>query len=195
MLKGSPGSGGRNAMSYHPLLLPELDANQQYRGNGHGKNGIGSGSKIQHHTVFLHVGSKNGANSGSDASPPMQSFTEESSPENMTGSTPPLGMNIGNGRALRNCQSTESLDSLSDESGGHSHNKSSSSSSRKVKKRRCRALYDCQADNEDELTFEEDDIIIIINHETEDENWMEGYLTNNPTKRGLFPVSFVNMID
>ena len=78
------------------------------------------------------VGSKNGANSGSDASPPMQSFTEESSPENMTGSTPPLGMNIGNGRALRNCQSTESLDSLSDESGGHSHNKSSSSSSRKV---------------------------------------------------------------
>ena len=78
------------------------------------------------------VGSKNGANSGSDASPPMQSFTEESSPENMTGSTPPLGMNIGNGRALRNCQSTESLDSLSDESGGHSHNKSSSTSSRKV---------------------------------------------------------------
>ena len=52
--RGSPGSGGRNAMSYHPLLLPELDANQQYRGNGHGKNGIGSGSKIQHHTVFLH---------------------------------------------------------------------------------------------------------------------------------------------
>ena len=179
--------------------------------------------------MYLIVGSKNGANSGSDASPPMQSFTEESSPENMTGSTPPLGMNIGNGRALRNCQSTESLDSLSDESGGHSHNKSSSSSSRKVivavcfdarnssytnegqseslfiishlfpvlqvKKRRCRALYDCQADNEDELTFEEDDIIIIINHETEDENWMEGYLTNNPTKRGLFPVSFVNMID
>ena len=64
-----------------------------------------------------------------------------------------------------------------------------------VKKRRCRALYDCQADNEDELTFEEDDIIIIINHVTEDENWMEGYLTTNPTKRGLFPVSFVNMID
>ena len=82
--------------------------------------------------MYLIVGSKNGANSGSDASPPMQSFTEESSPENMTGSTPPLGMNIGNGRALRNCQSTESLDSLSDESGGHSHNKSSSSSSRKV---------------------------------------------------------------
>jgi Arf-GAP/SH3 domain/ANK repeat/PH domain-containing protein len=182
-------------MSYHPLLLSDLEANQQFKANlgsgGMGKNGIGSGSKIQHHTVFLHVGSKNGANSGSDASPPLQSFTEESSPENITGSTPPLG--IGNGRAMRTCQSTESLDSLSDESGGHTHNKSSSS--RKVKKRKCRALYDCQADNEDELTFAEDAIIIIINHETEDENWMEGYLINNPTKRGLFPVSFVNMID
>ena len=64
-----------------------------------------------------------------------------------------------------------------------------------AKRRKCRALYDCQADNEDELTFEEDDIIVFINPETEDENWMEGYLINNPTKRGLFPVSFVNMID
>ena len=80
---------------------------------------------------FFLVGSKNGANSGSDASPPMQSFTEESSPENMTGTTPPLGM----GR-VRNCHSTESLDSLSDESGGHAHNKTSSStSSRKVNKK------------------------------------------------------------
>ena len=68
-------------------------------------------------------------------------------------------------------------------------------SKNQVKRRKCRALYDCQADNEDELTFEEDDIIIIINHETEDENWMEGYKATNPTKRGLFPVSFVNMID
>ena len=74
---------------------------------------------------YLSVGSKNGANSGSDASPPLQSFTEESSPENMAGSTPPLG--IGNGRNMRTCQSTESLDSLSDESGGRAHNKSSSS--------------------------------------------------------------------
>ena len=53
--RGSPGSGGRNAMSYHPLLLSELDANQQFRSpanNNSGKNG--SGSKMQHHTVYLH---------------------------------------------------------------------------------------------------------------------------------------------
>ena len=54
--RGSPSSGGRNAMSYHPLLLSELDASQQFRGSI-GNNGMhksGSGSKIQHHTVYLH---------------------------------------------------------------------------------------------------------------------------------------------
>ena len=60
--------------------------------------------------------------------------------------------------------------------------------------RRCRALYDCEADNEDELTFEEGEIVLIINEETEDENWMEGVLESDPSKRGLFPVSFVHML-
>ena len=60
--------------------------------------------------------------------------------------------------------------------------------------RRCRALYDCEADNDDELTFEEGDVIIILNEETEDENWMEGHLLNDSNKRGLFPVSFVHML-
>ena len=60
--------------------------------------------------------------------------------------------------------------------------------------RRCRALYDCDADNDDELTFEEGDVIVILNEETEDENWMEGYLESNATKRGLFPVSFVEVL-
>jgi len=63
-----------------------------------------------------------------------------------------------------------------------------------IKERLCQALYDCEADNEDELSFEEGDTIVILNEETEDENWMEGYLLTNPKKRGLFPVSFVNIV-
>ena len=55
-------------------------------------------------------------------------------------------------------------------------------------------MYDCEADNDDELTFEEGDVIIILNEETEDDNWMEGHLLNDPNKRGLFPVSFVHML-
>ena len=61
--------------------------------------------------------------------------------------------------------------------------------------RKCRALYDCEADNEDELTFEEGDIIVVINENTEDENWMEGCLLTDPSRKGLFPVSFVHMLD
>ena len=60
--------------------------------------------------------------------------------------------------------------------------------------KRCRALYDCEADNEDELTFEEGDVIIILAEETEDDNWMEGVLETVPEKRGLFPASFVHML-
>ena len=60
--------------------------------------------------------------------------------------------------------------------------------------KRCRALYDCEADNEDELSFEEGDIIIIIAEETEDDNWMEGILESEPDRRGLFPASFVHML-
>ena len=64
-----------------------------------------------------------------------------------------------------------------------------------AKIRTCRALYDCEADNDDELTFKEDDVIVILRQITEDVLWMEGYLFNNPAKRGLFPESFVNMND
>jgi len=99
-----------------------------------------------------------------------------------------------------NGQSTESLESLSDEigsnSGRNSQNPETSIHQRPEFQgyRRCRALYDCEADNEDELTFEEGDIIVIIAEETEDDNWMEGVLVSDPDRRGLFPASFVHML-
>jgi Arf-GAP/SH3 domain/ANK repeat/PH domain-containing protein len=116
--------------------------------------------------------------------PPLKSFHEEPSPK----------MRMING------QSTESLESLSDElasnSGGNNQNPDPSTRRRPEYHRykRCRALYDCEADNEDELSFEEGDIIIIIAEETEDDNWMEGILETNPDNRGLFPASFVHML-
>ncbi|CAG0885765.1 unnamed protein product [Darwinula stevensoni] len=61
--------------------------------------------------------------------------------------------------------------------------------------RKCRALYDCDADNEDELSFREGDIIFITNTETDDENWLEGQLERDPLQKGLFPVSFVHMLN
>lgn len=60
--------------------------------------------------------------------------------------------------------------------------------------RRCRALYDCVADNDDELEFKEGEILIVLNERTDDENWMEGIIEGQPTRKGMFPVSFVHML-
>lgn len=64
----------------------------------------------------------------------------------------------------------------------------------KVKLKRCRALYDCVADNDDELEFSEGEIIIILNDKTDDENWMEGEVEGDSRRKGMFPTSFVEML-
>lgn len=63
-----------------------------------------------------------------------------------------------------------------------------------ISRPRCRALYDCRADNEDELSFREGDIIIVTKSSTDDENWVEGALERDPTVKGVFPISFVHML-
>lgn len=71
---------------------------------------------------------------------------------------------------------------------------SSSGSSVTGPLRRCRALYDCVKDNDDELSFQEGEVILIINEQTDDDNWMEGIIEGEPERRGMFPVSFVHML-
>lgn len=61
-------------------------------------------------------------------------------------------------------------------------------------RRRCRALYDCCADQQDELSFSEGEIIVIISEITEDDQWMEGMIEGDPQRRGVFPTSFVHML-
>ncbi|PSN53333.1 hypothetical protein C0J52_04104 [Blattella germanica] len=73
-------------------------------------------------------------------------------------------------------------------------NSPASSSTGMVGLRRCRALYDCDADNEDELSFREGEVIIVINDQTDDDNWMEGAVESDPSRRGMFPISFVHML-
>ncbi|GFR32574.1 arfGAP with SH3 domain, ANK repeat and PH domain-containing protein [Trichonephila clavata] len=63
-----------------------------------------------------------------------------------------------------------------------------------IKSRRCRALYDCDADREDELSFKEGEIITIISEVTDDDDWMEGMIEGQPERRGVFPSSFVHVL-
>jgi Arf-GAP/SH3 domain/ANK repeat/PH domain-containing protein len=62
------------------------------------------------------------------------------------------------------------------------------------KVRRCQALYDCDADRPDELSFKEGEIIIVVNEKTEDDDWVEGYVEGHPGRHGVFPSSFVQII-
>ncbi|XP_039761669.1 arfGAP with SH3 domain, ANK repeat and PH domain-containing protein isoform X4 [Pararge aegeria] len=91
----------------------------------------------------------------------------------------------------RRCDS-RSLD-VSDTSSVHSRSPSTSITMMGAGMRRCRALYDCSADNEDELSFREGEVIVVINERTEDDNWMEGQVEGT-SRRGMFPVSFVHML-
>ncbi|XP_019641580.1 PREDICTED: arf-GAP with SH3 domain, ANK repeat and PH domain-containing protein 1-like isoform X1 [Branchiostoma belcheri] len=61
-----------------------------------------------------------------------------------------------------------------------------------AKSRRVRAAFRCTADNADELTFAEGEIIVVLAEP--DKEWWEGHIEGHPERRGLFPVSFVHVL-
>ncbi|XP_062894016.1 arf-GAP with SH3 domain, ANK repeat and PH domain-containing protein 2a [Mobula hypostoma] len=62
----------------------------------------------------------------------------------------------------------------------------------KSKPRRVKAIYNCSADNPDELTFSEGEIIVVDGEE--DPEWWIGHIEGDPKRRGVFPVTFVHFI-
>ncbi|KAM9778887.1 arf-GAP with SH3 domain, ANK repeat and PH domain-containing protein 2-like [Syngnathus typhle] len=58
--------------------------------------------------------------------------------------------------------------------------------------KRVRAIYKCSADNPDELTFDEGEVIVVEGEE--DTEWWLGHVEAEPTRRGVFPVTFVHFI-
>ncbi|XP_050731390.1 arf-GAP with SH3 domain, ANK repeat and PH domain-containing protein 2-like isoform X3 [Eriocheir sinensis] len=89
-----------------------------------------------------------------------------------------------------NGRSTESLSSLvSDDPQPPARRRVGS-----LRQRRCQALYDCDADLDDELSFTEGEIIIVLRTETEDGDWMEGMIEGHPERRGKVPINFVHML-
>ncbi|XP_010707621.1 arf-GAP with SH3 domain, ANK repeat and PH domain-containing protein 1 isoform X2 [Meleagris gallopavo] len=62
----------------------------------------------------------------------------------------------------------------------------------KNKVRRVKTIYDCQADNDDELTFVEGEVIIVTGEE--DQEWWIGHIEGQPQRKGVFPVSFVHIL-
>ncbi|CAL8314145.1 unnamed protein product [Lota lota] len=62
----------------------------------------------------------------------------------------------------------------------------------KQKHKRVKAIYNCLADNPDELTFSEGEVIIVEGEE--DPEWWIGHIEAEPARRGVFPLTFVHFI-
>uniref|UniRef100_A0A7N6AWU0 ArfGAP with SH3 domain, ankyrin repeat and PH domain 2a n=1 Tax=Anabas testudineus TaxID=64144 RepID=A0A7N6AWU0_ANATE len=58
--------------------------------------------------------------------------------------------------------------------------------------KRVKAIYNCIADNPDELTFSEGEVIVVDGEE--DQEWWLGHIEGDPLRRGAFPVTFVHFI-
>uniref|UniRef100_A0A8C6P9I5 ArfGAP with SH3 domain, ankyrin repeat and PH domain 2a n=1 Tax=Nothobranchius furzeri TaxID=105023 RepID=A0A8C6P9I5_NOTFU len=55
-----------------------------------------------------------------------------------------------------------------------------------------KAIYNCIADNPDELTFSEGEVIVVDGEE--DQEWWLGHIEGDPMRKGAFPVTFVHSI-
>ncbi|KAI4900319.1 hypothetical protein NFI96_028605 [Prochilodus magdalenae] len=62
----------------------------------------------------------------------------------------------------------------------------------KSKIKRVKTIYDCQADNDDELTFAEGEVIVVTGEE--DQEWWIGHIEGQPERKGVFPMSFVHIL-
>ncbi|XP_073348969.1 arf-GAP with SH3 domain, ANK repeat and PH domain-containing protein 2b isoform X2 [Pagrus major] len=60
----------------------------------------------------------------------------------------------------------------------------------KQKPQRVKAIYNCSADNPDELTFTEGEVIVV--EREEDSEWWVGHIEGEPSRQGAFPVTFVH---
>uniref|UniRef100_A0A8C5CXK4 ArfGAP with SH3 domain, ankyrin repeat and PH domain 2b n=1 Tax=Gadus morhua TaxID=8049 RepID=A0A8C5CXK4_GADMO len=65
-------------------------------------------------------------------------------------------------------------------------------SPKKQKQKRVKAIYNCVADNPDELTFDEGEVIVV--EREEDAEWWVGHIEADPGRQGVFPLTFVHFI-
>ncbi|KAL5105730.1 Arf-GAP with SH3 domain ANK repeat and PH domain-containing protein 1 [Taenia crassiceps] len=57
---------------------------------------------------------------------------------------------------------------------------------------RALAIYDCDAENPDELTFKRSEVIVVV--KDVEVNWWLGYIEGQPSRTGLFPLTHVKLL-
>ena len=56
-----------------------------------------------------------------------------------------------------------------------------------------RALYNCDAENTDELVFLKNELILVL--EREDDSWLKGYVLHQPHRIGFFPECYTIKVE
>ncbi|KAG9509484.1 ArfGAP with SH3 domain, ANK repeat and PH domain-containing protein [Fragariocoptes setiger] len=59
---------------------------------------------------------------------------------------------------------------------------------------KAKALFPCKPDRDDELGFEDGEIIQITSQNTADHDWWEGHILGQPERQGVFPAIFVKIL-
>uniref|UniRef100_A0A674F2F7 ArfGAP with SH3 domain, ankyrin repeat and PH domain 2a n=1 Tax=Salmo trutta TaxID=8032 RepID=A0A674F2F7_SALTR len=112
-----------------------------------------------------------------------------SDPPNMHLPVPPMRVTSTTGLApppvAKTVSVMEAMNQQSKPGTGHGH-------SRKQRPKRVKAIYNCLADNPDELTFSEGEVIVVDGEE--DQEWWLGHIEGEPMRRGAFPVTFIHFI-
>ncbi|XP_045133962.1 arfGAP with SH3 domain, ANK repeat and PH domain-containing protein-like isoform X2 [Portunus trituberculatus] len=185
-----------------PTYHPGLTHNNNNGGGGGSLGGIGhkrSPSTDSSNSVFFPQPSSSSNNTTTSSGTTRFSLSHNLPSEATSGSasdgrpldtdTSPSSSPQESPNTFINGRSTESLSSLvSDDPQPPPRRRMGS-----LRHRRCKALYDCDADLDDELSFKEGEIIIVLQAETEDGDWMEGEIEGDPKRRGKVPINFVHM--
>uniref|UniRef100_A0A8C7VZL3 ArfGAP with SH3 domain, ankyrin repeat and PH domain 2a n=2 Tax=Oncorhynchus mykiss TaxID=8022 RepID=A0A8C7VZL3_ONCMY len=122
-----------------------------------------------------------------DASPPVPGgLTPTSAPP-----LPPRNIGLAPPPVAKTVSMMEAMNQQSKPGTGQGHNRAPTPKSPSGPKR-VKAIYNCMADNADELTFSEGEVIVVDGEE--DQEWWLGHIEGEPMRRGAFPVTFVHFI-
>uniref|UniRef100_A0A7N8XUC0 ArfGAP with SH3 domain, ankyrin repeat and PH domain 2a n=1 Tax=Mastacembelus armatus TaxID=205130 RepID=A0A7N8XUC0_9TELE len=191
-LQSNLGSGGRDAVGHAKekprTYLPNLVNNETYG------TIVNTNSPQPATTSAPPLPPRNLGNSWKPGAIDLAGRQRSSSdPPNMHPPVPPMRLTSTGGTAINllcgaqfsNCIQSLSLHKLDEIL-------FSFLSSQKQRPKRVKAIYNCVADNPDELTFSEGEVIVVDGEE--DQEWWLGHIEGDPLRRGAFPVTFVHFI-
>uniref|UniRef100_A0A674BJY0 ArfGAP with SH3 domain, ankyrin repeat and PH domain 2a n=1 Tax=Salmo trutta TaxID=8032 RepID=A0A674BJY0_SALTR len=104
---------------------------------------------------------------------------------------PPRNIGLAPPPVAKTVSMMEAMNQQSKPGTGQGHNRAPTPKSPSGPKR-VKAIYNCMADNADELTFSEGEVIVVDGEE--DQEWWLGHIEGEPMRRGAFPVTFVHFI-